>query len=231
MIEMAPAAVTYVGLPISSGGAHSLGRMSRRAAYARTISFLSTCTEPGGPISYEFRVNEVPRLPPVPHLERELQRRLGQYGGGLRGIDRRVSVQEDRVAEALDLLDDLDPQPTNQWGMAPIWFWATSTFRIMDPATGRPLPGQDPARFRGVEYEWRVPLGTSGLRLILHNHAALGIELCIPQADNEVLSRVVPWLQQHLPLTLSAKQWRAWTPTKSGSFKASKCMPTGEPEG
>jgi hypothetical protein len=65
-----------------------------------------------------------------------------------------------------------------------------------------------------------VPLGTSSIHLTLHTHATLGIELCIPDADDEVVRRVVPWLQESLPFTFSPKQWRAWTPTKSRSFKA-----------
>jgi len=64
--QVTPAAVTYVGLPISSGGAHSLGRMSRRAAYQRTIAFLQACTQPVGAIDYTFKVHDVPDLEPVP---------------------------------------------------------------------------------------------------------------------------------------------------------------------
>jgi hypothetical protein len=210
--QEAPAAVTYIGLPISSGGAHSLGRMSRRVAYARTIAFLDACTQPVGAIEYKFAVNDVPELKPVPSLERELARRFGN--------DARVKAE--RVSDALDFLDDIDPQPTNQWGMAPIWFWARSKFQVLDPATGRPLPGQNAERFHGVEYQWRVPLGTSSIHLVLHNSASLGIELCIPDANEEVLRRVVPWLQDYLPFKFSPKQWRAWTPTKAGSFKVRK---------
>ncbi len=212
--QVTPAAVTYVGLPISSGGAHSLGRMSRRAAYQRTIAFLQACTQPVGAIDYTFKVHDVPELGPVPGLERELKRRFGNH----------VGLQEDRVPDALDFLDDIDPQPTNQWGMAPVWFSVMSKFRILDPTTGRPLPGQDPKRFHGVEYEGTVPLGTSGLRVILHNRALLAIELCIPDADEDLLRRVVPWLQENLPFRFSPKQWRAWTPTKSGSFKGRKTI-------
>ena len=176
-----PSAVTYIGLPISSGGAHSLGRMSRRIAYERTIEFLHACTQPVGLIEYKFAVNDVPALRPVPELERELRRRFGDF----------ARIKAERASDALDFLDEIDPQPANQWGMAPIWFWTMSKFLILDPATGRPLPGQDPKRFQGVEYEWSVPLGTSALRLTLHNHASLGIELCIPDADGEVLGRVL----------------------------------------
>jgi hypothetical protein len=220
MTTAIPTAVTYSGLPVSSGGAHSLARMSRRVAYARTIDFLETCTEPLGPIDYFFHAYDVPELGRNGRLERELQRRFGRFGPlG------RVSVAEVDVAGALDFLDEIDPQPANQWEMVPIWFWATASFRILDPASGRPLPGQDPALYGGFEYDWQRPLGTSGLRLILQDVAKLGMELSIPDAGAELLERVVPWLQMHLPFRLSPKHWRAWTPTRKGSYKARKVAP------
>jgi hypothetical protein len=212
-----PAAVTYVGLPVSSGGAHSLMRMSRRAAYERTMAFLNACTEPARDVDYRFRVHDAPGLARSTPLDLAVRRRFG--------ID--AVLPAERVPAALDFLDEIDPQPANEYGMVPVWFWAECRFRILDPATGRPLLGQDPARFQGVEYAWRVPLGTNGLRLILNDHAALGIELCIPDADEELRGRVVPWLQEHLPFRFSAKHWRVWTPTKSGSYTARRLIVTG----
>ena len=176
------------------------------------MAFLATCTQPITPVACSFAVHDVPELPPVPRLARELEDRFGDY----------ASIQHERIGEALDFLDEIDPQPTNPWGMAPIWFTAASSFLILDPLSGQPLPKQDPARFRGAEYEWGVPLGSSGLRLILDNGARIAVELCLPYPDDAVLRRVVPWLQRHLPFRLSAKQWRAWTPTRTGSFKARK---------
>lgn len=211
-----PAAVTYTGLPISSGGAHSLGRMSRRDAYERTIAFLDTCTQPVGSIEHKFTVHNVPELAPVLGLERELRRRFGDYS----------NIAAERVADALAFLDGIDPQPTNKWGMAPLWFSAGCRFRVIDPSTAGPLPGQNLERFNGLEYEWGVPLGTSSLHLSLHNRASFGIDLCIPDADDEVLRRVVPWLQDYLPFKFSPKHWRVWTPTKTGSFKARKMPAT-----
>lgn len=220
MSELAPrAAVTYIGLPISSGGGHSLGRLSRRAAHERAAEFLQACTEPVGTIRYAFKLTDPPELGPVPALERELRRRFGREG----------DVAGQRVGDALDFLDDIDPQPTNRWGMAPLWFWMTSAFRILDPETRCPVPGQDPAGFGGVEYEWGVPLGTSRMRLILHNSSVISIEMCIPIAEDGTLGRVVPWLQQHLPFRLSPKHWRIWTPTKAGSWKARKTTLPGQP--
>ena len=54
-------AVTDEGLPLSSGGAHSLGRMTRRAAYESTMSFLRACAEPIGRVEYSFTTHDFPQ--------------------------------------------------------------------------------------------------------------------------------------------------------------------------
>src|SRR5262245_35291691 len=120
-----PSAVTYVGLPIGSGGAHSLGRTPRRVAYERTASFLQQCTIPVRAPEFAFDVQDVPELPRNRSLERALQEAFGR--------GRHVVVHEARVGDALNFLDSIDPQPTNQWGMPPIWFTWTVHFQILDP--------------------------------------------------------------------------------------------------
>lgn len=217
MADMLPAAaVTYVGLPISSGGGHSLGRISRRAAYDRTISFLKTCTEPVGAPSFSIAFQTVPELAPQPKLKEAVVSLFGRSG----------DIAPSRMGEALDFMDEIDPQPTNQYGMAPVWLFMRANFRLLDPATERPLPGQDPDAFRGAEYVWSVPLGSSDLQLSLHNHAVLAVDLCIPDATEELLHRVVPWLQRNLPFKFSPIQWRAWTRARTGSFKSRKLRVT-----
>jgi hypothetical protein len=217
-IDRRAVAVTYEGLPISSGGAHSLGRMSRRDAYKRAMSFLATCTEPISPIEVLFYVNDVPELPRQRYLDEELERRFGKREGVLWQKGPRLELDESRVGEALDFLDNVDPQPTNGWGMAPIWLWIIARFRILDPTTGRPLPGQDPERFPNIDPRWNQPLGTSMLKLILDNGARLGLDLCIPGEVDDHLREVVLWLQEHLPMRLSPSHWRLWAPTRTGSL-------------
>jgi hypothetical protein len=209
-------AVTYVGLPVSSGGAHSLGTMPRRVAYERTMGFLDACTASLDVLDHRFRLQRVPDLEPPVELARALRATFGDD----------VALPTSRVPDALDFLDSIDPQPANRWGMVPVWFWTAAAFRILDPATGRPLDGQDPERYGNVEYEPTVPLGTSGLHLILNDHAALGVELCIPAGDDDLVRRVVPWLQEHLPFRFSPKQWREWAPTRTGTWKARRLPAT-----
>ena len=168
------------------------------------MSFLRTCTLPMGPVDYSFTVRRVPELAPARDLELKLERRFGR--GSV------LVLHEDEVDEALEFLEDIHPQPTNQWGMAPLGFRATAKCLLLDPETDRPLPGQTDKLLARVGYN-------NQLELILDNRAALRIEFCIPEADELVLSRMLPWLQEYLPCNLSPKHWRAWRPTKSGSLR------------
>lgn len=209
-IDLASAAAfTYVGLPIGSGGAHGLGRMSVAKAYEATERFVATCTTVTHRSEPRVTLQQVPELNLPSSIPTALRHAFGDSRGGPTTAER-----------GLELLSEIAPQPTNQWGMAPVWFVSSTTVQLNDPATGAPIPGQEPAAFNGVEYEWKVPLGLSQVRLMLDNRASLGVELCIPNTDPDVLGRVVPWLQEHLPFRFGAKHWRAWLPTKTGSFVA-----------
>lgn len=177
-------------------GGHGLGGISHRSAYERTVSLLQTCLQPiGGGAPFEFRGEPT-----------QADEAFDEYEtGGTR-------------------------QPSEGRGSGPNWFVIRTKFKILDPATGEPIPGQEPDLFNGVEYDFEMPLGTSALQLMLGNTpaeqvATIGLWLCLPDADQELLLRVVPWLQQHLPCKLSDRNWRACTPTKSGSYKLRKMPP------
>lgn len=205
-------AVTYVGLPISSGGAHRLSGMTLREAYDALMRFVDACADLDEPLRHGFTMPSVPGLRSQPLLRAKLALRFPGGAG-------RRDVPAERVPDALDFLESIDPQPTNEHGMAPVWFSAGGRFRIRD-ITGEPLPGQDPARFGGVEYDAAITLGRSYVALNLSNRASLRLSLCLPDADDAMLARVVPHLAAHLPCRLSPAQWRRWSQTRAGSFRA-----------
>ncbi|MBD3782016.1 MAG: hypothetical protein IE926_03515 [Micrococcales bacterium] len=206
-----PTAITYVGLPISAGGAHSLGRMPVATAYERTLHFLSSCTRLLLPPTHRLLVSDI-GVPLRPPERAELRRRFGD--GDL------IDLQPEQIPDALGFLADISPPTAKQMGG--LWLTVDARFRILDPQTGGLLPGQDPERYAGVQYQWDDPLGSSRLALSLHSRATLAVDLCLPDADDAVLDRVLPWLQTNLPCKLSSKHWMHWTPTKTGSFKGRK---------
>ena len=146
-------AVTYDGLPISSGGAHALGRTSGRNALRAWMGFLETRTEASLVDSF-FELPTTPELVVEPHVSRLIQSEFP-----MTRTSSRFHVPANRWDDALSLFESLEPLPMNPWGMAPVWLWFTADFRLRSPGGGGLWPGQDPARFGHFETPAGVSLG------------------------------------------------------------------------
>ena len=217
-MEKIESAVVYDGLPISSGGAHRLGRLSASAALAAWRRFLETRTAVERSRAY-FDFPQTPDLRVEPKTVSLIERTFGKSPMRLttrllRQPPTSIDVPLHRFDEAADLLDSLAPLPTNEWGMAPVWLWFTADFKVRS-MDGGIVPGQDSARFGAFQTPSGIFLGQSSARLILQAHAALGLTLCLPEASDDELRQIVPWLEAELPMRLSKKQWTRWTLTKS----------------
>lgn len=216
---LAQSCVAYDGLPISSGGAHALGRIGARDALVRWRQFLDACTD-ASPIKCWFDFPQTPELTVDPAVVRLI-------AGKFPGVSHRHLVPRARLDEALSIFESLEPLPTNQWGMAPVWLWFTADFRMLSPR-GDVWPGQDPGRFDDFVTPAGVSLGASSSRLILQAKRSLGLTLSIPDAKDDDLGEIVPWLQSALPMRLSPKHWTRWTLTKAGnSYRGKRIDPMG----
>jgi hypothetical protein len=217
-VEQFKSAVAYDGLPISSGGAHGLGRMSARNALDSWLRFLDTRTQ-ASPIQSWFDLPQTPGLSIDPEMGQLIEREFARGSG-------RHQVPWNRVNDALSLFKSLEPLPTNQWGMAPVWLWFSANFQMRSPHSEDVWPGQDPARFGHFQTPAGVMLGASSTRLILQANRSMGLTLSIPDASDTDLADVVPWLQAALPMRLSSKQWTRWTLTKNGrSYRGRRIVP------
>ncbi|HZU72364.1 MAG TPA: hypothetical protein VE990_06285, partial [Acidimicrobiales bacterium] len=190
-------AVAYDGLPISSGGAHGLGRASARDALAAWLRFLDACTV-ASPIESYFDFPATPGL----MVEGEVARLIEHEFPRSSGRFERFPVPPEGVEAALVLLESIEPQPTNQWGMAPVWLWFEADFRLRSPRGPGLWPGQDPDLFGHFHTPSRVILGASSTRLILQAKRSLGLSLSIPVATDADLAVIVPWLQASLPMAV-----------------------------
>lgn len=199
--------MVYDGLPISSGGSHGLGRVSAGEAYSSWVHFLSACTSPG-PITCYFDLPNTPELVVEPAVKFGIAKAFPSEG-------HRYPVPTDRISEALDLLATLEPQPTNQWGMAPVWLRLSANFSLKGP-DGKIWLGQDRSDFGHFETQTGVRLGASHTNLTLEAKRSMGLLLSVPNATDADLADLVPWLQSHLPFRLSPKHWSRWTLAKNG---------------
>jgi hypothetical protein len=157
-------------------------------------------------------------------IERQFPRSSGRFN--------RMSVSWDRVEDALSLFETIEPLPTNQWGMAPVWLWFTAGFRLRSPRSTAIWPGQDPALFGHFQTPGGVTLGASSTRLILQAKRSIGLSLSIPEATDTDLAEVVPWLQAALPMRLSSKHWARWILTKNAqAYRGKKIIPVTGADG
>jgi len=221
LVHVMESAVAYDGLPISSGGAHALGRISARDALTGWLRFLETCTE-ASPIQCYFDFPMTPGLTVDAAVAQAVEREFPR--GSSRS--KRLCVPWSRTEDALSMFESLEPMPTNEWGMAPIWLWFTADFRLRSPRAAALWPGQDPALFGHFQTPGGVVLGASSTRLILQAKRSVGLSLSIPQATDSDMHEIVPWLQASLPMRLSSKHWTRWTLTKNGqSYRGRKITP------
>lgn len=215
-------AVTYEGLPISSGGAHKLGRTSTRKAVESWRDFLAACTRPGPPRAY-FSVASIPGLEPAPET---VDRIAGRFEPSAH-VPGRFEVPPGRVDEAVELYESLSPQPVNEYGISPVWLTIAADITLLRPGTPDPWPDQDPVRFGHFVTPGGIRLGASDTKLILGGRASLGLSLSFPEATDDDFAALVPWLQSALPMKLSPKHWTRWTRTKSStSYRSRKLSVT-----
>jgi hypothetical protein len=211
-------AVTYDGLPLSSGGAHSLGRMSGRTAHDAVLAFLSTCAATTQ-LTHFFTLPQPPEIVVDAEVAQELRQLFP-------GTPNTFPVSHDRVDEAFAFLDRISPQPTNPWGMAPVWFWVRADFRLRTPSEDVIWPGQDPALFGGFETSTGIRLGQSKVQLSIESKPRINLMLSIPEATDDQLGEVAPWLEKNLPFRMSAKHWLRWSLTRSGtSYRPRRITP------
>ncbi len=204
-----PEAVSYDGLPAASGGAHGMRILRVDRAMASVDGFVGACLEPAEAPRWTFQVLGRPTASGEAY-EQALREALG--GPARSQPAQRVwRVPAERVADAAVLLDPKSPAGLR------ISLVQTLHGRLTSPATGRPEPDLDPARFGEDPIDgYGRRLGVSGVRASFGaTGSKLSLWLTLP-ADE----RLVPaarHLQEHLPFRLSAKQWRRWVPLRSGA--------------
>lgn len=202
LVSLIASAVAYDGLPISSGGAHRLRRLSARQAFAAWRDFLNARTSDSTFNGY-FELAHRPDLTVDPAAERRV---LAAFPG---------PIVQARVTEALDLFADLEPQPTNR-GLAAVELSFRSEFQIHRPGTSEVWLGQEHERFGDFETPAGMRLGVSGSSLRLAARFTMSLQLTLPEASDSDVAEAVPWLEAALPMRLSQKHWTRWTLTKNG---------------
>ncbi len=205
-------AVVYDGLPIASGGAHAINRLSAREALTAWRGFLESRAHAVS-VTGLLRVDNGPGPAADPGVLRALE---AAFPTRSESFVRLHPVPEGRIEDGVELMEEISPQPADRWGNVAVSLGFDAQFLLRSPQGDGPWPGQDRDLFGCFETPTGVRLGNSLGRLTINNRRAMGLMLSIPTATDDDLTVLRPWLQERLPFRLSDKHWTRWTLNKNG---------------
>lgn len=214
--------ISYDGLPISSGGAHGLGRLKPAQAWQALQRFLAACTTASEPNRVSLTINQTPDVEPaaleslIASAQSTLKLQTGQRQEcGELGVSYDWDLPDAQAGAAVEWLAAAKPVHNRLGGTARV----SLNYRFcLKSADGSELPFQTNKDYLGQKYDgYGTGLGESGCRLTLSARSALSILMFLPfEEPGAELWNYVGFLEEHLPMKLSNSHWKHWKLTKKG---------------
>jgi hypothetical protein len=215
--QLRPSIITYDGLPLSSGGGHTLRTRDPLAARDQVRNFLSCCTDCGGPQKASIEVitgGSVPAefsLPLVKKLSAELgvPARRGSYGSG--AIAHSWPIAPAQVDGFVAHIAQAIPLPVLPFRLQPLTVTAAYKFHLLDPRSRATLPWQNPGFYGNFSTAPGQFLGESQIYARISERSTVSLFLSFPFDDvSEELITTAGFVRAHLPFPLSANHWKRW---------------------
>lgn len=224
--------MTYDGLPIAAGGAHTLRSRGFREAWTQIEHFLRRCSDFDRPQQIVIEVIEGGGAPAafVTPLKRQFSRQFTKVRS--RRIGAAVGHQWSADgADLVALLGEMEAvRPIPDVEFAPLTLNVTAAFRFVDPWTRELLPFQNPADYLRQDAGNRHLLGASSAFARLSTRSTLSafFSLPFPESSAECLA-YVEFLREHAPVQLSDRHWTAWTLNMRGTRYTGRRLAFGPP--
>lgn len=235
MTELRPALIVYDGMPVSSGGAHHLGRRPPSQIWTQLSGFLDDCADSIGPSETMVLVYEAVgrSAPPIQSAKTSATTLFGRPHSRIAASDIREHswlFDPDRLPDALEWLAEQQPVPSLATGSCFV-VSIQVRFRLKDSESGELLPFQDAESYGHQQLRHGLLLGESILYARLGLKSTCSLTLCLPYVDvSSEFLRLAGAIQRRLPFTLSAKHWTRWQLNSTGrSYYARKVSVTGLP--
>lgn len=208
-LEMLPTAITYDGLPLGSGGAHSVRMRSAVKLASELRAFARTC---GGTTAPAWLRADVDGHGSHAALIDEFTGRFGHptVGRGAGDVQRTWLLDDVAWDSALEILDRHRLVPESDFQpLARVMF--RFELRFLDPSTSNVLAGQSSTEYGGFEVDPSRLLGASWIDARLGNSGTVNAWFSLPfEGPSIQLNDYASWLQSKLPFRLSRSAWRVW---------------------
>jgi len=222
-------AITYDGLPISSGGAHSLRQKGFVAAYAALQAFVDSISLEREPtsVSVELFDSGVGGFMHFLALRWEFSKRFRGKQGRAVGehFGHQWEVQPSELGLLIHDLERLRPIPLVGYAGRSLVvhvYWKL----ILSDRTGEQLPFQTRDSYMDFEAGFQLYLGESVMyaRISENSTASLFLSLPFENVQPECIE-LADRINEAFPARLSTKHWKRWTLTKKGTSYLGRKIP------
>tara|TARA_B100001059_G_C17816651_1_gene575693 strand:+ start:1918 stop:2583 length:666 start_codon:yes stop_codon:yes gene_type:complete len=210
--------ISYEGLPINSGGAHSVSRKSQKVTYEQTLDFLNFFADKTLPKSidltlYESEKKEYSALKLLPKLTLKFGIPKTRNDGWLRTWTWSLTEKDiENGFETLELNNELPKNPAGPISLNFNW-----NFHFKDPKTNQILPNQELI----PELDFRIK--NSRIYLMLSKKSTISVWFALPFEKMEKYElEFIKELKSNLPFKTSDKHWRTWKKSEKGNWTPRK---------
>jgi len=214
--------ITYDGLPISSGGAHTLKTRGVMNCLAAVREFLSACTTDPDPERLQVHVTQGGSLPrSFSKVLRAEFKHLGwwpiksRFAGTLTRSWRLPLADFDAACATIE---GHRPIPQTEDGMPAALVAASWRFALVDAETREVLPHQEADCYVQETPGGMRRVGESTLYARFSEKTTVSVFLALPFEDaGDAARQYVEMLQRHFPTKFSAQHWRLWRLNKKAT--------------
>ena len=214
------AAITYDGLPISSGGAHTLRTRGFVAGFNAVQSFATAVSLAPLPTTLAVEVLEGKGVPVgfTSSLSSDLDvrftkttaHRVGEY------MAHQWAVEPTSLEAIVDTLEKLRPIPKTEYAGHAALVHASWNIVLFD-SSRRPLPNQGKEHYLGFDCDSQRFLGQSFVYARISETTTAHLFLSLPYEDvSSDVQRLAAHIQRQFPARLSSSHWKIWRLAKNG---------------
>jgi hypothetical protein len=227
-----PSIITYDGLPLSSGGAHTLRTRSPLAALSQVRHFISSCTDCVQPQKASVEVVTGANVPAefsdplMEKLTAELRAPGNRRSYGPGNTAHFWAVAATQIDALVTLIEQVGPLPVMPYRLQPVTVAAVFKFHLLHPHSRAALPWQGAAFYGNFSAVPGQLLGESQLYARISGRSTVSLFLSFPFEDiSEDLLMIAGFVHANLPFPLSPNHWKRWRLTKNGNGYLGRRLP------
>lgn len=210
--------ISYEGLSINYGGAHSLGKKTDLENYNQTVKFLNRFTDTNKASQIEIIFYQSEKIEyNTFKLMAKLILKFGIPKFNNDGLLKswRWKLSESKIEkgfETLKLNEELSENSRGSLALGFLW-----NFSFIDPKTNQILPNQE----KIPELDFRIK--NSRIYLRISDKSSISVWLALPfEKLGKFEVEYINELKCHLPFKPSEKHWRIWKKSEKGNWIPNK---------